>query len=83
MTLSLIIGSVPAVLVGSAFSSTVPDRYIRPAIAFVIFASGLKYVGVGTTELGWILCGVLLSTGLGWAALAKPWRTAEEKELVA
>ena len=45
LTLSLIIGSVPAVLVGSLLSSSVPDRYVRPAIAFVIFASGLKYVG--------------------------------------
>ena len=50
------IGSVPAVLVGSLLSSSVPDRYIRPAIAFVIFASGLKYVGLGTTALGWTLC---------------------------
>ena len=56
VTGSLIIGSVPAVLVGSLLSSTVPDRYIRPAIAFVIFASGLKYVGVATTALGWTLC---------------------------
>ena len=54
VTGSLILGSVPAVLIGSLLSSTVPDRYIRPAIAFAIFASGLKYVGVGTTALGWI-----------------------------
>jgi hypothetical protein len=29
---SAIIGSVPAVLIGSLLSSTVPDRYVRPAI---------------------------------------------------
>ena len=52
VTTSLIIGCVPAVLVGSMLSSSAPDRYIRPVITFVIFASGLKYVGVGTTELG-------------------------------
>ena len=63
VTGSLILGSVPAVLIGSLLSSTVPDRYIRPAIAFAIFASGLKYVGVGTTALGWILCFVLLGAG--------------------
>jgi uncharacterized membrane protein YfcA len=61
VTGSLIIGSVPAVLIGSMLSSTVPDRYIRPVIAFVIFASGLKYVGLGTTALGWTLVVVLLS----------------------
>ena len=47
VTLSLIIGSVPAVFVGSLLSSSAPDRYIRPVITFVIAASGLKYVGRG------------------------------------
>src|SRR5207342_2838599 len=44
VTVSLILGSVPAVLIGSLFSSTAPDRYVRPVITFVITASGLKYV---------------------------------------
>jgi uncharacterized membrane protein YfcA len=61
VTSSLIIGSVPAVLIGSMLSSSVPDKYIRPAIAFVIFASGLKYIGVATGTLGWILVAALLS----------------------
>ncbi len=61
VTLSLIIGSVPAVFVGSLVSSSAPDRFVRPAITFVIFASGLKYVGLETTALGWTLCGVLLA----------------------
>ena len=74
VTASLIIGSVPAVFVGSLLSSSVPDRYIRPVITFVIFASGLKYVGVGTTALGWILCGVLFALAMAWLAHAQPWR---------
>ena len=74
VTASLVLGSVPAVLIGSMLSSTVPDRYIRPAIAFVIFASGLKYVGLGTTALGWTLCGVLLGCGVAWVWVAQPWR---------
>ena len=84
VTGSLVIGSVPAVFVGSLLSSTVPDRYVRPAIAFVILASGLKYVGVGTTALGWILCAMLLTAASTWLAVARPWRaddgvaTAEE-----
>ncbi len=52
VTASLVIGSVPAVLAGSLLSSSAPDRYVRPAITFVIAASGLKYVGVGTTAAG-------------------------------
>jgi len=74
VTTSLIIGSVPAVLVGSALSSSAPDRYIRPVITFVIFASGLKYVGLGTTALGWTLCAVLLLGALGWLAVSQPWQ---------
>jgi uncharacterized membrane protein YfcA len=73
VTLSLIIGSVPAVLVGSLVSSSAPDRYVRPAITFVIFASGLKYVGLGTSALGWVLCAVLLAVGAAWMIVTRPW----------
>ncbi len=76
VTTSLIIGSVPAVLVGSLLSSSAPDRYVRPAITFVIFASGLKYVGVGTTALGWSLCATLLAVAAAWAAYKRPWQSA-------
>ena len=75
VTASLILGSVPAVLVGSWMSSTVPDRYIRPVIAFVIFASGLKYVGLNTTALGWALCGTLLAGFCAWLLTTRPWET--------
>jgi len=74
VTASLIIGSVPAVLVGSMLSSTVPDRYVRPAIAFVIFASGLKYAGLQTTVLGWVLCATLLAGAVAWLVFARPWQ---------
>jgi uncharacterized membrane protein YfcA len=74
VTTSLIIGSVPAVLVGSFLSSRAPDRYIRPAITFVIFASGLKYIGVGTTALGWILCALLLGIAVIWLTYVRPWQ---------
>lgn len=73
VTGSIIVGSVPAVIVGSFLSSRAPDKYIRPIITFVIFASGLKYVGVGTTALGWTLCGVLAVGGLAWLATSRPW----------
>src|SRR5579871_4714642 len=74
VTAALAIGSVPAVLVGSLLSSRVPDRYVRPAIAFVILASGLKYVGLGTTALGWTLCAILLAAAAAWLERARPWR---------
>jgi hypothetical protein len=55
VTASIIVGSVPAVLIGSLLSSRAPDKFIRPAITFVIFASGLKYVGVPTYPLGFVM----------------------------
>jgi uncharacterized protein len=73
VTTSIILGSVPAVIIGSFLSSRAPDRYIRPIITFVIFASGLKYVGMGTTELGWTLCAVALAGGVYWLARNRPW----------
>ena len=74
VTTSIIIGSVPAVLVGAFLSSRAPDKYIRPAITFVIFASGLKYAGVGTTALGWILCVTLLGVAVFYLAYVRPWK---------
>ena len=78
VTVSLILGSVPAVLIGSLFSSSAPDRYIRPVITFVIFASGLKYVGLETEALGWALCGTLLAVGVGWLAVRRPWEHQDD-----
>jgi uncharacterized membrane protein YfcA len=83
VTLSLIIGSVPAVLVGSLVSSSAPDRYIRPVITFVIAASGLKYVGLGTTALGWVLCGTLFLGAAIWLAYLRPRARAQADELSA
>ena len=65
VTASIIAGSVPAVLVGSLLSSRAPDRYVRPAITFVIFASGLKYVGVPAYPLGWTM-GTIGVAGLSY-----------------
>jgi hypothetical protein len=63
---------VPAVLIGSLLSSRAPDKYIRPVITFVIFASGLKYVGLSTAALGWSLCGVLLAGAGAWVLFCRP-----------
>jgi uncharacterized protein len=83
VTASLVVGSVPAVLVGSYLSSRAPDRFIRPIITFVIFASGLKYVGVGTTALGWILCLVALAGGAYWLYRARPWENGRSADSAA
>jgi hypothetical protein len=80
LTFAVVLGSVPAVLIGSLLSSRAPDRYIRPVITFVIFASGLKYAGLGTTALGWTLCLVALACGGYWLVRARPWRGRRKAE---
>ena len=79
VTASIVIGSVPAVLVGSLLSSRAPDRFIRPVITFVIFASGLKYIGVPVAALGWVLCAALVAVAGAW--LVRLWRRREPPPL--
>jgi uncharacterized membrane protein YfcA len=78
VTASIIVGSVPAVLIGSLLSSRAPDRFIRPAITFVIFASGLKYVGLGTYPLGWVMGAVLILGAGYWLVRTRPWERGPE-----
>src|SRR5579859_2968359 len=77
VTASIIAGSVPAVLIGSLLSSRAPDRFIRPAITFVIFASGLKYVGVPTYPLGFTM-GAVVVAGAAYAVWLRRTATARE-----
>src|SRR5579871_2118394 len=77
VTASIIVGSVPAVLIGSLLSSRAPDRYIRPAITFVILASGLKYVGVPTYPLGFTM-GAVVVAGAAYAVWLR--RTAAARK---
>jgi uncharacterized protein len=69
VTASIVLGSVPAVLVGSLLSSRAPDRYIRPVITLVIF------VGVPVAALGWVLCAALVAVAGAW--LVRPRRRRE------
>jgi hypothetical protein len=55
LTLSILVGSVPGVFFGAQMSSRSPDALVRKALIFVLAASGLKLVNVGTTQLGWIM----------------------------
>ena len=71
VTSSLVVGGIPGVLVGSLVSSRAPDRYVRPVITIVIFASGLKYVGASTAAVGWTLCGLLLAGAVVWLARSR------------
>ncbi len=39
---ALLIGSIPGILIGSVLSTRLSDTYIRPALALVLLASGIK-----------------------------------------
>jgi uncharacterized protein len=52
LTAAIIIGSVPAVVVGSLLSSRSATRLVRPMITGVILLSGLKYMGLPVAALG-------------------------------
>lgn len=68
VTAALVVGSVPAVLVGSLLSSRAPDRLLRPVIAVALLASGLKYVGLSSTGLVVTLLVMVAAAGV-WAVL--------------
>jgi uncharacterized membrane protein YfcA len=58
LTASLLLGSIPGVYLGAKLSALAPDGVIRPALLFVLLASGLKLLNVGNMELVWILAAV-------------------------
>lgn len=71
VTISVAIGSVPAVLVGSLLSSRAPDRHLRPVIAAVIVVSGLEYVGLSDAGIG--IAALVAAVAVGaWALFT--WR---------
>ena len=51
LTLSILVGSIPGVLLGSRLSSSAPDIAVRPILVFVLTASALKLVGLSNTGL--------------------------------
>lgn len=79
LTTSIIVGSVPAVLVGSMLSSRIDDRYLRPAILTVILASGLKYVGVATTPLAWAVGVFMVAILVNWVLRGAPWQRSRSR----
>ena len=63
---SVLIGAVPAVMLGAHFSSRGADQYIRPILALILLVSSLGLLGVGN---GWLLA----VTALGAFTLLGLW----------
>lgn len=71
LTTSLLIGSVPGVIVGARISSRAPGGIIRRALAFILVASALKMFGVGNTMTAYILVALLLVAPVIWMVVRR------------
>jgi uncharacterized membrane protein YfcA len=69
LTVSILIGAVPAVYLGARLSSKAPDGLIRPALVVVLLASALKLLDVSTVVVGAILVGVVVVGFPVWGAV--------------
>jgi uncharacterized protein len=69
LTASLLVGSLPGVYLGARLSSRAHDVVIRPALALVLVASGLKLLGVDNLQLGLLVVGLVLLAAPVWGAL--------------
>jgi len=68
VTVSLLAGSIPGVLLGASVSSRAPGGVVRRALALVLLASGLKLLGASTAlTAAAILLAVLLGP-IAWMA---------------
>jgi uncharacterized protein len=69
LTASLLVGSLPGVYLGAKLSSRANDVVIRPALALVLIASGLKLLGVDNLQLGLLVLALVLLAVPVWGAL--------------
>jgi uncharacterized membrane protein YfcA len=69
LTLSLLVGSIPGVYLGARLSSRANDVVIRPALALVLVASGLKLLGVDNLQLGLLVLALVLLAVPLWGAV--------------
>ncbi len=78
LTLSILIGSIPGVLIGASVSSYAPTAFLRGALAAVLLVSGLKLVNVPTLAIGIVLLASVIVLGTAWASIRLSGRTLRE-----
>jgi uncharacterized protein len=66
LTLSIVAGALPGVLIGSTVSARGATGLIRGALAVVLFASGLKLLNAPTVLVGVAAAALLLALLIGW-----------------
>jgi uncharacterized membrane protein YfcA len=78
LTLSILIGSIPGVLIGASVSSYAPTAFLRGALAAVLLVSGLKLVNVPTLAIGIVLLVSVLVLTAAWLYVRASGRTLRE-----
>jgi uncharacterized membrane protein YfcA len=66
LTTSLLLGSIPGVIIGAHVSSRAPDAFIRPVLALVLVLSGLKLLDVPNDVLAAGLALALIGGAVAW-----------------
>jgi uncharacterized membrane protein YfcA len=66
LTTSLLIGSIPGVIMGAHVSSRAPDAIIRPVLAVVLVLSALKLLDVPNGALALLLVLALVGVAVAW-----------------
>ena len=69
---SVLLGAIPAVMVGAHYSSKSADRYIRPILVAVLTISALGLLGVAN---GWLLTAAIAAVAILTAVFVRMYRT--------
>src|SRR2546430_559022 len=80
LTASYLVGSIPGVYMADRLSSRARDALIRPALVFVLLASGLKLVSLGTPELAAVMVSFVLVARPIWGTIDARSRPAHHWE---
>ena len=71
LTLSILIGSIPGVYLGSRLSASAPDVVVRPILVFVLAVSAMKLLNFSNTGLFMGLVALAIALPLIWVLIAQ------------
>jgi hypothetical protein len=69
VTVSILLGSIPGVYIGSRLSASAPDIAVRPILVFVLVASALKLLNLSNTALVIAFIAVALTLPPVWGLI--------------